>query len=120
MKPYDEESVLADYVWQHFSRLFTETESHAYWGVYAERAGRAGNSRLKDTIWSRLVEKPEAVALLADSVEAFRLRAARHVLSAHGSEIFINRCPACRRVVRTPKARQCFWCGHDWHGLPTG
>lgn len=27
----------------------------------------------------------------------------------------INRCPACSRVVRTPIAKQCMWCKHDWH-----
>jgi hypothetical protein len=26
----------------------------------------------------------------------------------------INRCPACERLVRTPLARQCLWCGHRW------
>jgi hypothetical protein len=26
-----------------------------------------------------------------------------------------NRCPACRRIVVSPEARQCLWCGHDWH-----
>ena len=26
----------------------------------------------------------------------------------------INRCPSCNRIVRTPQARQCFWCGHEW------
>jgi hypothetical protein len=25
------------------------------------------------------------------------------------------RCPDCRRVVKTPEARQCLWCGYDWH-----
>jgi hypothetical protein len=27
----------------------------------------------------------------------------------------VARCPACNRVLRTPEAKQCFWCGHDWH-----
>jgi rRNA maturation endonuclease Nob1 len=27
----------------------------------------------------------------------------------------INRCPACKRIVRTPRAQHCLWCGHDWH-----
>lgn len=29
--------------------------------------------------------------------------------------IRINRCPECSRIVRTPRAKQCLWCGHDWH-----
>jgi len=27
----------------------------------------------------------------------------------------IVRCPKCARVLRTPRARQCMWCLHDWH-----
>lgn len=27
----------------------------------------------------------------------------------------INRCPECSRIVRTPTAQQCLWCGYDWH-----
>jgi hypothetical protein len=27
----------------------------------------------------------------------------------------LNRCPRCLRIVRTPLAKQCLWCGHDWH-----
>jgi len=33
---------------------------------------------------------------------------------------FVNRCPRCRWVVRTLQARQCLWCGFDWHGSETG
>jgi hypothetical protein len=29
----------------------------------------------------------------------------------------VNRCPRCQRIVRTPLARQCLWCGYDWHRL---
>ena len=30
--------------------------------------------------------------------------------------VVVNRCPACGRVVQTPAAKQCLWCGHGWHG----
>jgi uncharacterized OB-fold protein len=41
--------------------------------------------------------------------------AAERLLREHANEIVINRCPACGRIVATPKARQCLWCGHDRH-----
>jgi hypothetical protein len=41
------------------------------------------------------------------------------VLAERGAEVFVNRCPRCRWVVRTPQARQCFWCGFDWRGSET-
>ena len=26
----------------------------------------------------------------------------------------VNRCPKCDKIARTPKARQCRFCGHKW------
>ena len=46
-------------------------------------------------------------------------RVCRRVLAERGAEVFVNRCPRCRWVVRTPQARQCLWCGFDWHGSET-
>jgi uncharacterized C2H2 Zn-finger protein len=28
----------------------------------------------------------------------------------------VNRCPRCGEVAKTPKAKQCRFCKHDWHG----
>ena len=30
----------------------------------------------------------------------------------------VARCPQCNRILRTPNARQCRWCYHDWHSQP--
>jgi len=57
----------------------------------------------------------EAAAALADGAETFRRSVCRRVLADHEAEVFVNRCPSCGRVVRTPRAKQCFWCGQDWH-----
>ena len=58
---------------------------------------------------------PQVEEAMAEGHEAFRERVYRRILSELVGLGLINRCPACRRVVRTPQARQCFWCGHDWH-----
>ncbi|WP_165249584.1 hypothetical protein [Paludisphaera soli] len=29
--------------------------------------------------------------------------------------VTIRLCGRCRRILKTPKARQCFHCGNDWH-----
>jgi hypothetical protein len=33
----------------------------------------------------------------------------------HPGKAILNRCSECQRIVFTPEALQCFWCGHDWH-----
>ena len=37
------------------------------------------------------------------------------VLTEKREFIHENRCLRCHRLLRTPVARQCLWCGHDWH-----
>jgi hypothetical protein len=57
------------------------------------------------------------LARIADPIELRRERAIDRVFSQHLGEMEINRCPACNRIVRTPLARQCLWCGHTWRDL---
>ena len=36
-------------------------------------------------------------------------------LLKESGDIIINNCPKCGSLARTPRARQCRHCGHDWH-----
>lgn len=57
---------------------------------------------------------PDALALVAlGQVEAEKA-IARRIYNEHQREI-LNLCPKCRQLARTPSARQCRHCGHDWH-----
>lgn len=57
----------------------------------------------------------EVEAALSDGFEAFRRRVRDRLLAEHRAAVFVNRCPRCQRMVRTPLARQCFWRGFDWY-----
>ena len=120
MKSYDDEDELTTYVWNHYARFLTPVEAKAGWAVHADAKARFGSAQAAEFIWKRhkLADDPAVMGALADGVEAFRRRTARRVLRDHASEVFVNRCPKCNRVVRTPKAQQCLWCGHDWHPRP--
>jgi hypothetical protein len=50
---------------------------------------------------------------LAHGADAFRSAVADRILREHPEAI--ARCTQCSRVLRTPRSRQCRWCGHDWH-----
>jgi hypothetical protein len=70
----------------------------------------------------QLLESRDGHADDADVINAFQApleqrikNAMDRVMMERRSEIVENRCPACHRLVRTPKARQCLWCGNDWH-----
>lgn len=119
---YDESSVLRKYVWDACQHVLTDLERRAERAVIA-RAKAAGarkfnrpdTAQMLDEKWG-CVADPEVDAALAAGEEAFRQRVCERVLADPMASQSINRCPRCNRVVRTPTAQQCFWCGHDWHG----
>lgn len=39
---------------------------------------------------------------------------AQRLLDRNGNSI-VNNCPKCNKLTRTPRAKQCRHCGHDWH-----
>lgn len=115
---YDEEAELTRYIWDHYSSLMTDFERRVGAAIIGRmKAASSDNpimTRLLNERWGRAGD-PGIDAALANGVETFRRRVAQRVLVEHGSEVFVNRCPTCHRVVRTPRAQQCFWCGADWH-----
>ncbi len=114
-KEYDERQVIEDYVWKHYGNLFTAIEKRGVFlvngGIYPAGSRSAEQA---DRITGP-VDAEELKAALADGVKALRSRAATRVIREHTGEVYIHRCPECNRVVRTPVANQCLWCGHDWH-----
>jgi len=58
---------------------------------------------------------PEASSLMADGEQLFLRRVRDRILREHGDSVFLNRCPKCGGLAKTPKAQQCHWCHHDWH-----
>ncbi len=115
---YDDEAELADYLWHNYSELFSNDERLAARTLSAEwKAEHTDSVQMR----AALLEKWSARGntnvdkLLADGPDVFRLRAAERVFAEHSPRIQVNRCSVCSRVVATPMARQCLWCGHDWH-----
>lgn len=121
---YDEDAVLRVYVWSHCQHLMTDVERRAnlaeMFAMKAAGAGKRGSvamARRLEQERSRVAD-PEVEAALADGFEVFRDRVTRRLLEDPAVQALINRCPKCGKVTRTPKARQCPWCKHDWHGGP--
>jgi hypothetical protein len=64
------------------------------------------------------IGNPLIDAALENGTEAFFDKVCKKILSEYRDEIFINRCEKCQRIVRTPIARMCVWCGHSWFNQP--
>jgi hypothetical protein len=117
---YDEDKVLDDYVWWNYMQFFTTPEKLGAKGLRAEfKAGAAEDTSPKI---AKMLRKhwgaesgSEAASALAEGQDAYKRRVRERVMRDHADDIVVNRCPACDRIVKTPRAKQCLWCGHDWH-----
>ena len=113
---YDEPSVLTEYVCRNCVPQMNWFEREGLKAVFArENAEHAETARLRDMIARRWVEEadPAVVAALSMGADEFRHAVRDRVLRDHPK--LVNLCPKCKRVARTPRAKQCRWCFHDWH-----
>ncbi len=111
---YDEDKILTDYVWQHYSQFLTPSEKAAGKAALAREEAMQVDS---DSMRRKLLEMAGDLSV-ASAVE-FRRTTRDRIQREHAAEVEINRCPRCERIVRSPRAQQCLWCGHDWHSRVT-
>jgi hypothetical protein len=114
---------LARYVVRYHPHLMTESERCAERHLVATMKATRGNSDLKAQYDARsnrqlsrwLSNDPEVLSLAANGYQAFVERAASRILNEERTRVCLNRCPECGGLARTPSAKQCRFCGHDWH-----
>ncbi len=90
--------------WRHWASLFKMQNSSK------EHKERRIKISLKKG-W--MTENEEVLKLLDDGIDVFRERVAMRIDREHA--INYNNCPKCQKLTRTPKAKQCRFCGHNWH-----
>lgn len=47
--------------------------------------------------------------------EKEKSRLAEILIEKYPEELFWNNCPKCDKLARTPSAKQCRFCNHDWN-----
>ena len=114
------------YVFTYFGHLMTKQERLAYGhlvGTAKAMRGRtdAGSQAEARKSASRgyrdlLSSDPEILHLAGEGLDEFVERVAQRILNEHPDDVAFNNCPKCGALTRTPKARQCRFCGFDWHG----
>jgi hypothetical protein len=117
-------AVEAKYVFHNYGHLMTPKEQLAashLGGTMKATLGRSDRAaqeevRAGSTHLRRLLsDDPEVLRLARDGYDAFVLQTGQRILKEHQGEIVLNCCPRCNALARTPRARQCRFCGHDWH-----
>jgi len=106
------------YIIDHYFHLLKDKEKLA-WQHYSSNAKleENKNSTTAETYqkYRWLTEYKDILELLKDGYDNFEENTAKKILATHEDKIFFNRCPNCGLLARTPQAKQCRYCLHDWH-----
>ena len=119
-KNYDENAILTSYIWHHYAHLMNGFERKVGNEILklqkAEAYSRGDLSKFEELKERYGCNKDlDVTKALKDGYDAFQEQTRDRLLLDNEDKIFINRCPSCKRIVRTPKAKQCLWCGRSWH-----
>jgi hypothetical protein len=114
---------IAYYVVHFHSHLMSDTEVKAQRHLFATMKATMGRSdgaaqreAQKDKIHSRMLsDEPDVLSLTGGGWERFQLTTAARILRDSADKVLLNYCPRCGKLARTPTAKQCRHCGHDWH-----
>ena len=108
-------SDLARYLAEYHPNLMTKDETDALrtWkGQY--KVDTASSEFMKEKIKEGMVsDDPNVTKLLENGIKAFGENVKNRILSEN-KNIFLNTCPLCKAIARTPKAKQCQKCFHRW------
>lgn len=105
----------ASYIRNYFSSLMTENEMLAL-KHYMYTYKTEDNPRMRKVMIERgwISERSEIKAYLKDGYDEFELNVARRIMRESPEKVFLNNCPKCGKLVRTPLAKQCRYCCHSW------
>jgi hypothetical protein len=109
---YDDDRELTQYVWDHYQHLMTEFERRVGRAILGRAKAAASQSADMEAMLMRVWggdDDPAIEAALTEGPDAYRRRVRNRLLAEHPVEVCVNRCRRCGSVVRTPRARQCFW-----------
>jgi len=107
------EDHLTKYVIDYYGGLMTRAEWLAYRTFVVE--GKVQHGYDPKLLSDLRTDDPEALSLMSQGVESFQFHVRKRILRDHRERVFLNYCPKCGGLARTPKARQCCWCFHQWH-----
>lgn len=110
----------AKYIVENFSGLLTGREQLAIHHTMSSLKLQHSNANnfnatmiYREKGW--INKDQDVLDLIKDGYDAFEIRVASRISMEYGDKVFLNNCPKCNRLARTPQARQCRHCGYNWH-----
>jgi len=115
---YDDDAAVTEFICRYLEHLLTAAEARA--GLFIKPMDRDTALQVKGIDYANWLDQKYGITDMAALSHELRhgkaalFRRVRERVLQHDATA-IARCPACKRVLRTPRARQCLWCKHDWH-----
>lgn len=110
----------AHYILKYFSRLLTPDERMAI--KHSMSLQKLSNSNHDHSTLTKFYQEKgwlstdqNVLNLLKEGYEQFEVDVANRILAQHPEKVFLNNCPQCGKLARTPQAKQCRFCGFSWH-----
>ena len=102
---------VSKYVFHNYSHLLSAREGLAWKNCMISAKDEAYE---KPAHTRSLSHDPKVLELLSRGPEYFFITTRNRVLKEHKDEIFLNHCPNCGALARTPKAKICPRCAFNW------
>lgn len=109
---------ILEYIWLYCHDFKTKEEKLANRHFFGQEKFLKFKDRSKkaNELYNEFTtEDEEALKLYYLGFEEFKKRVCERIYEAHLNKIDFNRCPKCNEVARTPEAKQCRYCRHNWH-----
>ncbi|QQD12977.1 hypothetical protein [Sphingobacterium sp. UDSM-2020] len=110
---------IQDYIITYYLDLMSPEEKLAYKHAHSTlKLDGSENLEKMQRIYLKtgwLTKDQTVLSLLNNGLEKFNENTATRILRDHHLDIVFNYCPKCHKLARTPTAKQCRFCFHDWH-----
>lgn len=117
-REYDDEAELHRYIFNNYPHRLSERECALRHAALLELKARHSSSDSRAASYRGMdgyFLDAEVAAIAESGLGAYDWQCCDRILRDDASDIYINRCEACQRIVVSPVACTCLWCGCQWY-----
>jgi hypothetical protein len=76
-----------------------------------------GNPKMRQLMVDKdwISKRKDIQDFLKNGFEEFEITVAKRIITETPDQVFLNNCPKCKKLARTPFAKQCRYCKYNWH-----